>query len=133
MPKGISRMKVPTSDSQTPFTLLDLMGEEVKEGDTVAIAGVSGKTPQLFLGLFTEIRLCKKTARCFYTKIGTSGNYKYSTYLSIPLEYNGIPSDQLIKISGIEFGLNQKRFAALLSIKSEFDAANPKIEENEDD
>jgi len=98
--KGISRMKVPTSDSQTPFVLLDLMGEEVKEGDTVAIAGVSGKTPQLFLGLFTEIKLCEKTARCFYTKIGTSGHYKFTTYLSIPLEYNGIPSNQLYKDFG---------------------------------
>jgi hypothetical protein len=126
-------MKVPTSDSQTPFTLLDLMGEEVKEGDTIAIAGVSGNTPRLFLGLVTEVRLCKKTARCFYTKIGTSGNYKRPTYLSIPLESSGTPSNQLIKISGIEFGLNQKRFATLLSIKSEFNAANPKIEENEDD
>ena len=126
-------MKVPTSDSQTQFVLLDLMGEEVKEGDTVVIAGVLGKTPELFLCLFTEIRLCKKTARCFYTKIGTSGNYKYSTYLSVPLESNGIPSNQLIKLSGIEFGLSQKRFATLLSIKSEFDAVNPKIEENEDD
>lgn len=126
-------MKAPTSDSQTPFVLLDLMGEEVKEGDTIAIAGVSGKTPQLFLGLVTEVRICKKTARCFYTKIGISGHYKFTTYLSVPLESNGIPSDQLIKLSGIEFGLNQKRFAALLSVKSEFDAANPKIEENEDD
>jgi hypothetical protein len=126
-------MKVPTSDSQTPFTLLDLMGEEVKEGDTIAIAGVSGKTPQLFLGLVTEIRICIKTARCFYTKIWKTGEYKFPTYLSVPLESNGIPSNQLIKLSGIEFGLNQKRFAALLSIKSEFDAANPKIEENEDD
>ena len=123
-------MKVPTSDSQTPFVLLDLMGEEVKEGDTIAIAGVSGKTPQLFLGLVTEVRICKKTARCFYTKIGISGHYKFPTYLSVPLESSGTPSDQLIKLSGIEFGLNQKRFAALLSIKSEFDAANPKIEEN---
>jgi hypothetical protein len=126
-------MKISASDNQSPFVLLDLMGEEVKKGDTIAIAGLSGKTPQLFLGLFTEIKLCKKTARCFYTKIGISGNYKFPTYLSIPLECNGIPSNQLIKISGIEFGLNQKRFAALLSIKSEFDAANPKIEENEDD
>jgi hypothetical protein len=133
MPKGISRMKVPTSDSQTPFILLDLMGEEVREGDTVAIAGVSGKTPQLFLGLVTEIRICIKTARCFYTKIWKTGEYKFPTYLSIPLESSGTPSNQLIKISGIEFGLNQKRFATLLSIKSEFNAANPKIEENEDD
>jgi len=126
-------MKIPPSDSQTQFILLDLMGEEVKEGDTIAIAGVSGKTPQLFLGLVTEVRLCKKTARCFYTKIWKTGEYKFPTYLSVPLESNGIPSNQLIKLSGIEFGLNQKRFAALLSIKSEFDAANPKIEENEDD
>ena len=126
-------MKIPTSDSQTQFILLDLMGEEVREGDTIAIAGVSGKTPQLFLGLVTEVRICKKTARCFYTKIWKTGDYKFPTYLSIPLESNGIPSNQLIKLSGIEFGLNQKRFAALLSIKSEFDAANPKIEENEDD
>ena len=126
-------MKIPTSDSQTQFILLDLRGEEVREGDTIAIAGVSGKTPQLFLGLVTEVRICKKTARCFYTKIWKTGEYRFPTYLSIPLESNGIHSNQFIKLSGIEFGLNQKRFAALLSIKSEFDAANPKIEENEND
>ena len=126
-------MKVLTSDSQTPFVLLDLMGEEVRQGDTIAIAGLLGKTPQLFLGLVTEVKLCKKTARCFYTKIGTSGNYKFTTYLSIPVEHNGKPSNQLVKLLGIEFGLNQKRFAALLSAKSEFDAVNPKIEENKDE
>jgi len=43
------------------------------------------------------------------------------------------PPINFIKISGIEFGLNQKRFAALLSVKSEFDAVNPKIEENKDE
>lgn len=126
-------MTVDQSNLSKPFVLLDLMGEEIKGGDTIAVAALLYRSPQLFLGLVTEVKICKKTARCYYTKIGGNGNWKYTTYVSIPLEQNGIPSSQLIKLSGIEFGLNQKRFATLLSIKSEFDASNPKSEEAEDD
>lgn len=125
-------MKISASDNQSPFVLLDLMGEEVKKGDTIAIAGLSGNVPNLFLGLVTEVKLCKKTARCLYTKIARSGNYQLSTYISIPLEYNGKPSNQLIKLSGIEFGINQKRFAKLLIAKAEFNAANPSHKEEEE-
>jgi hypothetical protein len=126
-------MKSAESNPGEPFVLMDLMGEEVKKGDTIAVAALQYNSPQLFIGLVTEIKRCKKTARCYFTKIGTNGSWKYTTYFSVPLEQNGSPSSIFIKLSGIEFGLNQKRFATLFSVKSEFDASNPKSEEAEDD
>jgi hypothetical protein len=114
------------------FQLLDLRNQETRAGDTVAIAGLYyGKSPGLFLGLITEIRLCPKTVRIYYNKIGD--NWSRDTYISLSYKENGLPCSQFVKLENIEFNLNQKRFAKLFVAKSEFDAANPTVEEISDE
>ena len=114
------------------FRLCDLRSQEVKSGDTVAIAGLYyGKSPGLFLGLITEVRLCPKTVRVYYNRIGE--NWSRDTYLTLSYQESGSPCNQFIKIENIEFNLNQKRFAKLFVAKSEFDAANPTVEEIDDE
>jgi len=117
---------------QKPFGLFDMRHQETKPGDTVAIAGLYyGKSPGLFLGLITEIKLCPKTVRVYYNKVGD--NSSRDTYLALGYGESGKPCNQFVKLDNIEFNLHQKRFARLFVAKSEFDAANPTVGEISDE
>ena len=119
-------------EDQKSFKLFDLRHQETKPGDTVAIAGLYyGKSPGLFLGLITEIKLCPKTVRVYYNKIGD--NWSRDTYLTLSYKESGVPCNHFVKLENIEFNLHQKRFAKLFVAKSEFDAANPTVEEISDE
>ena len=119
-------------EDQKSFKLFDLRHQETRPGDTVAIAGLYyGKSPGLFLGLITEIKLCPKTVRVYYNKVGD--NFSRDTYFTLGYGESGKPCNQFIKLDNIEFNLHQKRFAKLFVAKSEFDSANPTIEEIPDE
>lgn len=113
------------------FKLIDLKGEEVVVGDTIVIARVDYRTPILSLSLVTEIKNCPRTVRVYYK--GFRDKYSYQSYLAVQYAESGVPSNQLMKINNIEFGLNQSKFAKLFVAKSEFEAANPKPEEVSDE
>lgn len=101
------------------FKFLDLTGEEVLPGDTIVISALSGRSPRLFLGLVKEIKVTKAQARCYYKRIGEYNDR--DTYVTIPIHWSGKASSEVMKISGVEFHLDQKRFAKLFAAKSEFE------------
>jgi len=106
----------------------DLLGNEIKVGDTFVIASLNYRTPVLNLGLLKEIKMCNKVARVYYQAIGNSyyNNSVYSakTYFQLDknifLENSGPESKKIewiLKISDIEFHLNNKRFSKLFEEK----------------
>lgn len=101
------------------FKFLDLVGEEVFPGDTIVIASLLTRSPRLFLGLITKTSVSKAQARIYYKKI--SDNIQRDTYITLPMEWSGRPSNEFMKISGAEFHLDQKRFARLFAAKTSFE------------
>ena len=102
------------------FTLLDLTGELVSPGDTIVISGLIGRSPRLFLGLVQEIKVTKAQARCYYKRIGSYSDR--DTYVIVPLSWSGQPSNEIMKISGVEFHVDQARFAKLVAAKNGFNS-----------
>jgi len=108
--------------------IYDLMGNDINIGDTIAVSKISyGKSTYLAVGLVKDIRVCAKTIRLYYKLF--NDNYDRETYLSFYPKECGIPSTQLIKISGVEFALTQKKFAKLMMEKIEFENRKPTPEE----
>ncbi len=110
------------------LSFYDLMGNEVKVGDTFVIASLSYRTPVLNLGLLKEIKICNKVARVYYQAVGNSyysGDiYSSKTYFQLDkkvfLEVGSPDSrkiEWILKISDIEFHLNNKRFSKLFEEK----------------
>lgn len=119
------------------FVLIDFMGNRVLPGDTVAISRKSGSAAILQAGLITEIVPLTKSIRVHYKYIqyySLSDRVldKHSFFVLYPSN-SGKPSDQLLKIDGVEFAINQKRFAQLLMNKSDFLKGRGKPEEPEEE
>ncbi len=115
----------------------DLMGNEVRVGDTFVIASLNYRTPVLNLGLLKEVKMCNKVARVYYQAVGNSyyGDNIYSakTYFQLDkkvfLEGSSPESKKIewiLKISDIEFHLNNKRFSKLFEEKIKHAELNPK-------
>lgn len=106
----------------------DLMGNEVRVGDTFVIASLNYRTPVLNLGLLKEVKICNKVARVYYQAVGNSyyNNSVYSAKTYFQLEKDVFSPDRdpktrviewILKISDIEFHLNNKRFSKLFEEK----------------
>jgi hypothetical protein len=109
--------------------IYDLMGNDINIGDTIAVSKISyGKSTYLAVGLVRDIKFCAKTIRLYYKLF--SDNHDRETYLSFYPKECDIPSPQLIKISGIEFALTQKKFAKLMMEKIEFENKKLPLEED---
>lgn len=115
----------------------DLMGNEIRIGDTFVIASLCYRTPVLNLGLLKEIKLCNKVARFYYQAIGNnaySNNvYSAQTYFQLDKEIfleNSNPESKkiewILKISDIEFHINNKRFSKLFEEKIKYVESDPK-------
>jgi len=112
----------------------DLAGNEVRVGDTFVIASLNYRTPVLNLGLLKEIKLCNKVARVYYQAIGNSlfvenTIYSINTYFDLDKDIflkkgNNYKDNKkiewILKISDIEFHLNNKRFSKLFEEKIKY-------------
>jgi hypothetical protein len=111
----------------------DLMGNEVRVGDTFVIASLNYRTPVLNLGLLKEIKLCNKVARVYYQAVGNSlfvknTIYSIKTYFQLDkdifLKENNSKDNKkiewILKISDIEFHLNNERFSKLFEEKIKY-------------
>lgn len=104
------------------FKFLDIMGEEINPGDTVVVASLAyGRSPRLFLGLIQDIKIGRSQVRAYYKKIGEHS--ERDTYICLPHNWSGKPSSEVMKISGVEFSLNQNRFAKLFAAKADFESS----------
>jgi hypothetical protein len=102
------------------FQFFDITGEEISIGDTIAIAALWGRSPRLFLGLVTKTSVSKAQARIYYKQIWDTGERE--TYVTYPIHWSGRPCPEVMKISGVEFRLDQKKFARLFTAKADFDS-----------
>jgi len=107
-----------------PFVLIDFMGAEVFPGDTVAISKRYGTAAKLFPGIITEIVPLNKSVRVYYKYVlyhshSNAASDSQSYFILYPSN-SGRPSDQFLKIDGVEFSVNQKRFAHLVVAKNDF-------------
>ena len=105
-----------------PFILIDFMGSEVFPGDTVAISKKFGTAAKLFPGIITEVVPLNKSVRVYYKYVmyySKAASDKDSYFVLYPSN-SGKPSDQFLKIDGVEFSINQKRFAHLVVAKNDF-------------
>lgn len=109
----------------------DIMGNEVRVGDTFVIASLNYRTPVLNLGLLKQIKLCNKVARVYYQSIGHSyynnSIYSAQTYFQLDKDIFSPGIDPksrniewILKISDIEFHLNNKRFSKLFEEKIKY-------------
>ena len=111
----------------------DLMGNVVRVGDTFVIASLNYRTPVLNLGLLKEIKLCNKVARVYYQAVGNSlfvknTIYSIKTYFQLDkdifLKENNSKDNKkiewILKISDIEFHLNNERFSKLFEEKIKY-------------
>jgi hypothetical protein len=106
----------------------DIVGNEVRVGDTFVISSLNYRKPVLNLGLLKEIKFCNKIIKAHYQLIGYhyhSGRI-YSTESYFQLDKNIFSPDRdiktrniewIMKISDIEFHLNNKRFSKLFEEK----------------
>lgn len=111
----------------------DLMGNEIRVGDTFVIAALNYRTPVLNLGLLKKIKPCAKLARVYYQSIGNSvfdngSVYSADTYFQLDKSFFTDASkdkdvkkiEWILKISDIEFHLNNKRFSKLFEEKIKY-------------
>mgnify|MGYP003335601698 CR=1 FL=1 len=109
----------------------DLMGNEIRAGDTFVIASLNHRTPVLNLGLLKEFKICNKVIRVYYQAVGNnyySNNiYSSQTYFQLDkkifLEGSNQESKKIewiLKILDVEFHLNNKRFSKLFEEKIKF-------------
>ena len=102
------------------FVLLDAKGNEVKPGDTIAVSRPCGnRSAYLSVALLREIKLCPKTVSLHF--IDVSDDYESWGRIQLSYSESSKPSNQILKIEDIEFCMDQKRFAKLIAMKSEFE------------
>jgi hypothetical protein len=113
-----AKNKVESNETRT-FELLDLVGNVLKAGDVVAYAYSGNRSTAAYLmpGIIRAISLCPKTVRIELSVFFDS--YESSNYFSLSYEQSGKNTDKIVKIEGVEFLLDQKRFARLLGSKAE--------------
>lgn len=111
--------------------LYDIMGNEVRVGDTFVIASLNYGVPVLNLGLLKEIKFCTKIIRVYYQAIGhnyhNNSSYSAKTFFQLNKDIFAPGSDPktrkiewILKISDIEFHLNNKRFSKLFEEKIKY-------------
>jgi len=111
--------------------LYDIMGNEVRVGDTFVIATLNYRVPVLNLGLLKEFKFCNKIIRAYYQSIGhhyhDSSTYSIKTFFQLEKDIfspNKDPKSKtiewILKISDIEFHLNNKRFFKLFEEKIKY-------------
>ena len=110
--------KTKKENIQKEFVALDLLGEEVFAGDTITMAVGSGYSSYLGIGIIKEIKLCPKSVRIYYKRVGES--YDRDTYINLDYSVSNQPSWFFLKLKNIEFNLDQNRFKNLFAEKIKF-------------
>lgn len=126
----MAKVKAPASYNDREFIFCDLLGNELKEGDSAIMARVFRSSAVLRLIIIGRVEKFDKIVKQHYQVIGKRDNTDRETYFNLGYSQSGTRFEQVMGLKGVEFEIDKPEFARLFVKQADFRAANPEQEES---